>query len=593
LNKRDLSFDLLFVDEAHNILKGDSRSVLLSRLLATNAALNSEQKIIYLSPLVRSADSLRLSEKQEISSHVVRFNVKEPELFELRLNNELYQYNRFVGQFYKLTEGMAQNEYIKANSGAKNFIYNRRPVRIEKLADKICEFIPPDSATEAVKEIEHVLQREVHSDFYAIKHLKHGVVYLHGKLPDIIKEYLEYKYKTIPELRYVIANSVILEGMNLPIDTLFIFNTRTLQGKELMNLIGRVNRLNTIFGTAGNELHRLLPKVHFINNTEHNGSRSKMENKISLLRSRVFDDKIDNPILDAFKIDDLSDSKAKKAREIQENECFLSAAHQSKEDEVLAYLIRSGIVEFYSDPSKVVDRFVNKHEVLTDGLFADWASKTMMEKIADIYVNDPDNVSDIEVRRLFFAEARNYYETHILVAQKKSLNENINSQVKYFKERAKSEDSRLYFGSSYGEVPYKTGAYSNSSNNVYVDLSSKSDEQLVNLAVVKLKMEDDFISFKLNKFIVMLYDFELIMADDYNLYIYGTTDEEKIGLAKFGLSISMISRLERDDQLANLQFDQFNNLRANSRFKEFLGTVDDFYRFEITRILDVREDVNE
>jgi hypothetical protein len=146
LKKRDLSFDLLFVDEAHNILKDDSRSVLLSRLLATNGALNANQKIIYLSPLVRNSDSLRLSERQKISSHVINFNVKEPELFELRLNNDVFQYNRFVGQFYKLSEGVAQNEYIKANSGEKNFIYNYRPVRIEKLAGDICEFIPPDSA---------------------------------------------------------------------------------------------------------------------------------------------------------------------------------------------------------------------------------------------------------------------------------------------------------------------------------------------------------------------------------------------------------------------------------------------------------------
>ena len=593
LNKRELFFDLLFIDEAHNILKADSRSILLSRLLATNATLNPKQKIIYLSPLVKNSESLRLSEMQEISSHVVRFNVKEPELFELRLNNDVYQYNRFVGKFYKLSEGVTRNEYLNTNSGEKNFIYNYRPVKIEKLADEICEFIPPDSTTEAVREIEHILQREVHSDFYAVKHLKHGVVYLHGKLPDIIKEYLEYKYKTLPELRYIIANSVILEGMNLPIDTLFIFNTRSLQGKELMNLIGRVNRLNTIFCVGENKLHRLLPKIHFINNEEHNCVKSKMENKISLLRSRVFEDEIRNPTLDAFEIDKLNESQAEKAREIQENERFLTSIHQSQQDEVRAYLIQSGIMEFYSDPSEVIDWFVNKCEVLKNGLFAEWSSITMMDKIAYIFVHIPADLSDIEVRRLSFAEARNYYETHILVAQKKSLNENINSQVKYFKQRAESDNSMLYFGHSYGEVPYKSNAYSNFSHNVYVDLSKKNDEQLVNLAVVKLKMEDDFISFKLNKFIVMLYDFELITIDDYNLYIYGTTDEKKIGFAKFGLSISMISRLESDGQLANLRFDEFNNLQANSKFRKFLDTVDDFYRFEITRILDSREDITE
>jgi hypothetical protein len=36
LNKKELSFDLLFIDEAHNILKGDSRSILLSRCCSKN-----------------------------------------------------------------------------------------------------------------------------------------------------------------------------------------------------------------------------------------------------------------------------------------------------------------------------------------------------------------------------------------------------------------------------------------------------------------------------------------------------------------------------------------------------------------------------
>ncbi|MBP9023733.1 MAG: DEAD/DEAH box helicase family protein, partial [Spirochaetes bacterium] len=589
LNKKDLFFDLIFIDEAHNILKKDSRSVLLSRLLATNSARNAKQKIIYLSPLVNSADNLKLSKNQIVSSHIVRFNVKEPELFELRHNNEVYQYNRFVGLFYKLADGVIRNEYIINNSGKKNFIYNYRPIKIEKLASDLCKFIPVTSRSKAIIEIENILKKEVHSDFYIIKYLKHGVVYLHGKLPDIIKEYLEYKFKTIPDLRYVIANSVILEGMNLPIDTLFIYNTHSLYGKELMNLIGRVNRLNTIFNSGENELHRLLPKVHFINNTEHNDIHSKMENKISLLRSRIFDDKVENPTLASFDASSLSNSDFEKARKIQENEEFLVSNNLSKEDEILTYLIKSGIADFYYNPSDVVNWFISQYEILKCESTDEWTSKTMMEKINHLYTNDPNNVCDFEVRRLSSSEARNYYESHILVAQKKSLKENIHSEVNHFKERAKSRNNKMYFGQSYGEVPYESNSYSNSSKNVYVDLSTKSEEQLVNLAVVKLKIEDDFISFKLNKFIVMLYDYELITADEYNLYIYGTIDVNKIDLAKFGLSISLISRLEKDGQLDNLKFDQFNNLCANSKFEEFLKSIDDFYRFELSRIIDIKE----
>jgi hypothetical protein len=547
--------------------------------------------VLYLSPLLQDANNLRLAPDQNISSHVVRFNVKEPEIYELRLNKEVHQYNRFVGKSYKLREGVEIKDYLLATSGEKNFVYNYRPVKVEQLAGELCKMVPQIKPTNEVDEVAHILANEVHPDFYAIEHLKHGVVYLHGKLPDLVKEYLEFKYKSLPELKYVVANSVILEGMNLPIDTLFIFNTRSLQGKELMNLIGRVNRLNTIFGQAGNRLERLLPKVHFINNEEHNRVVSKMENKIALLRSRVFDDEIKNPTLEAFDIEALSipaaskENYVEKVTAVQENERFLTATPETKEDEIRAYLIQSGIIDFYSDPAEVICRFIAESPALATNPPEWWTAAPMMEKIEYLFLRDIDSIADFEVSRLSHAEARNYYESHILIAQKKSLNENINSQVKYFKKKADSQDSKMYFGLSYGEEPYETESYLSPSNNAYVDLANKNGRQLVNLAVVKLKMEDDFVSFKVNKFIVMLFDYGLISADEYNRYIYGTTDEKKIRLTKYGLSVGIISRLEEDGQLDNLEFDEFNNLRATPALEEFLLTVNDFYRFEIRRYI--------
>lgn len=588
LNKNDLSFDALFIDEAHNIMKDDSRSILISRLLATNFSRNQKQRVVYLSPLVNDSSNLRLSAEQEISSHIVRFNVKEPEIFEWRADRDVYQYNRFSGRFYEVLVETDKWDYIKANLGEKNFIYNLRPVKIEQLAEEICQFIPPISESAEIDEIANILRREVHPQFYVIEYLKHGVVYLHGKLPDIIKEYLEYKFKTTRALRFVVANSVILEGMNLPIDALFIFNTYGLRGKELMNLIGRVNRLNTIFQPNENKLDRLLPRVHFINDREHNGENSKMENKISLLRSRAFKDDVGNPTLESFDIEKVSESKAESAKQIQENESFLTAEHESAHDEVKAYMIQSGLVEFYGDSSKAVDHFIQFQERLKEDNRDDWSDRPLMDKIEDLFIHDPKNLIDTEVRRLANPEARNYYEAHILVAQKKALNENIHSQIAYFKELAQLENSRLYFGPSYGEVPYDAEEESGYSSSLFVELAEKSDSELVNLAVVKLKMEDDFVSFKLNKFIVMLYDYELISTDEYNRYIYGTTNVKKIAFAKFGLSMAMISRLESDGQLANLEFDVYNNLKGNSRFEDFLGSIDDFYRFEITRILGTR-----
>jgi Superfamily II helicase len=587
LNRKKCVYDVLFIDEAHNILNNDSRSILLSRLIAKNKKLNNNQKVIYLSPLIENIHSIKISKEQNISSHVIEHNLKEPDLFELKLDGVVRLYNRFLDEFYTLDIQTNPFYYTISKSGDKNFIYNYRPVRIEEFAKEFCKYLPEIEITNEIIELKKILRKEVHNEFYVVDCLKYGVVYIHGKLPDLIKEYLEEKYRTLKELRYIIANSVILEGMNMPIDTLFIYNTRGLSGKELLNLIGRVNRLNQIFNTTEN-LKKLAPPVHFVNTEYYNRKNSNMEAKIKELRSRSFKDSVDNPNLCEF---DLSKQEKKdesyllKVQTIQENETFISSNHKTEHDKLKAYLIESSISNHYSNIETATSsielklRRIKLDEILGENInFSDF---TMLEKLNYLFVQEENSLIDFELNRLKNKEARDYYEHFIMVGRKKSLKENIISQLEFFQRKANSDKPRMYFGSSYGEIDYDdTG-----NNKIYIDLNTKTDSQLINLAVVKLKMEEDFVSFKLNKLIVMLYDYELIDTEEYNLYIYGTSDEHKIALTKYGLNISLISRLSEDKQLINLEFDNFNNLTANEQFFEFLKKVDDFYRFEILRFL--------
>jgi len=264
VNRKNIHFDILIIDEAHNLLKhdGGNRQVLLSRLISKNLRNNPAQKVIYLSPLIEDIANLRVSESQEIKTHKIKFNIKEPEIFELTIDAQKFQYNRFVNQFYEL-DNTHQNKfkYIIGNSRKKNFIFENSPVRIEKTAKDFSTFLPEITNDIIINEVLDVLKSEVHEDFYGITYLKHGVIYLHGKLPDLIKEYLESKFREIDNVKYLIANTVILEGINLPFEVLFILNTYRLQGKELINLIGRINRLNEIFNSDVVELEKLLPSV--------------------------------------------------------------------------------------------------------------------------------------------------------------------------------------------------------------------------------------------------------------------------------------------------------------------------------------------
>jgi hypothetical protein len=55
------------------------------------------------------------------------------------------------------------------------------------------------------------LKAHVHEEFEILDMLDRGVIYLHGQMPDIIKEYLEMKFDEDKSLKFLVANMVILE----------------------------------------------------------------------------------------------------------------------------------------------------------------------------------------------------------------------------------------------------------------------------------------------------------------------------------------------------------------------------------------------
>lgn len=213
-----------------------------------------------------------------------------------------------------------------------------------------------------------------------------------------------------------------------------------------------------------------------------------------------------------------------------------------------------------------------------------FSSLRVIDKISCILIEGFDDI-DYELARLSNVETRNYYEIHINNMHTKPLSQIIKLTYKYFLERLKSKNPYFYFGRSYGEETKPSAKYINANNKVYVDLRKKKKDDLVNLSIIKIELENKFISYKLNKFITFLSDFNLINLDEYNKYIYGTSDTFKIKLTKLGLSISLISRLEKDGQLKNLYLDENNNLQAKKSFEKFKSSIDDFYRFEIERFL--------
>lgn len=585
LERNNFYFEQIFVDEAHNLLLDDERSILLSRLINKNYSKNPNQKIVYLSPLVDNSKNLKSYNEGNIDEYKINFNLKEPEIFELRLDGEVLKYNRFMNEFYILSDNYSVIDYIRNNEKNKNFIFIARPVKIEKFAKEIKEHKELETNNDELNLLADTLKKYVHEDFNVIDLIKHGIVYIHGKMPDQIKDYLEYKYKTIKELRYLIANHVILEGINLPIDNLYIMTVNSLNTKQIVNLIGRVNRLNDVFTPDTNNLDKLLPQIHFINTEEYNRKDSNMSNTIEKLRSFDLDDRVENPILVEYNENKLkiSDDKKEKNRGIIEKESKLFSEDDSEDATIENIMIECGIDSYYDNITEVIERIKKvKKEIIED---LKWKDLNIIDKICYIFIDSIISINDYEIKRLKYIETKDFYKNFIKM-QKFQLKDRIKNQYRYFKSiQYNNEKNEFYIGKSYGEIAKITDDYKNNFNKVYIKLDTKTDKELLNLAIVKLKIEDDFINYKINGFLQAMLKMEFISQEEYNEIVYGTNDKKKLNLMKKGLTYNLINKFENDNQIENLSFDQYNNIIINDKFKEYRDTLDDFLKFEINKYI--------
>ena len=224
------------------------------------------------------------------------------------------------------------------------------------------------------------------------------------------------------------------------------------------------------------------------------------------------------------------------------------------------------------------------HKILKLQNHPDLHRSHFLERLRYVFIRHLDTyIQDEEFARLKNDQAIAYYKMHF-DNRKKSLKENIASEVHFFEKRSKEPDSLLYIGESYGEVPYP-GNNSRAGRKVYIDLSTKTKPEMVNIAISKLKIEEDFVNFKLHMFFQLMHDYNLLSTQEYNCIIYGTDDPKKLRLVKMGLTINIINRLEEDGQLDNLVIDPNNNVCANLDFVAYKESVDDFFRFELEKFL--------
>jgi hypothetical protein len=509
-----LKFDLLYIDEAHELLKFDfrkkfnNRALVLTRLIRIARQKNPNLMEIYLTPMLNTVENLKIESGDKEKSYdmqevKIKKDLKILDIKFLDSKAECCVYDKFVNRFFPLQQENSVNEYVIKNSKEKNLHFLYKPKFIESYADDLYNWLSKNDGVNEnipheISQLIDEIKRVIHYDYKVAKFLKAGIVYLHGKLPDIIRNYLLKFVRESKYIKHFVANSVVLAGMNLPIDNLFYVagNSDT---NDMFNLIGRVNRLNEIFSFQNNDLKKIFIPIHFLEIPKYPQLRQGiLKKKIEKLRDKT-NDKVKNPLLLNFNNIDNKDA----ADKIIKFENDVVATFDEPDDE--AKLLKAGAQQLlnYTElgMKKLISRIKKWDEKNETNNFLDTIRKIFFEGFTETDDFEPEQ----NVQRLSNTEITKYYDSFIKRKQY-PFPQRVDGLVKFW---LNTGSELIYIGRQYGEVSLKTDEHKKSGN-VYVNLNDhlNDKEYLNNLAIIKLQIDDEFVDYEIMLLLNTLKEFD-------------------------------------------------------------------------------------
>lgn len=563
LQHPELQFDTAFVDEAHNLLDDSDRARLLASAIILLKGRNDKLSLNFLTPFLETKENLqtmyskyelkelRVSEyvKSEII-HYCEFRKNKEHRFELQIYDQFYDHFFHSERYFK-----NPLDLIFKRSSSKNIIYHNRPSVLEKFVRTFIRSLPKASSPALDREIE-AIRKYVHRDYLLVESLEKGVVYHHGSVPDNIKNFIEKLFCDFGELKYIVTNSTLLEGVNIPAEKIFLMSykrgNRKLSPFAFRNLIGRVCRFSEVFDGEDMKLRLLLPEIYVVG-SEYAGKADRMDLfiKNSMKIDKKISDEPKNLLLEASE-----EPKKPHERRIF-NEFLESVAPNTTKDpstekarsELGKACFQHGIVEFdvvrferqcsqeLKDLLKGQGRLTNAQEILS-----------AVESIFLRKIHDEDRYGDLlSLKR---PSVLKFY-TLILAwrIEATPFAKMIAMTLQYWKKRG-LKDPIVYVG-KWGEIK------NNGHMPEWIDLRQKSENEKVNLAVVRVKEAQDFLENNILKFVEVLNDCDTVEAEIYLKIKYGTTNLKEIALIRAGIGPALGSLLlKKYSKFVNIDIDQ-------------------------------------
>lgn len=543
-----LTFDMVFVDEAHNLLQSDRRSELLAAMLCILGARNSETSFKFLTPFLCDELNVRVrfldmtptgfkideyikSERFYISDFRAGKGETKLKLYDHFLNASI-KFDRRYGNCFEL---------IKGEALSKNIVYGNKKKSIESFAVELAAVLPSVKCPliqTACDELEEIFDRR----YKLIDCLRKGVMYHHGSIPDTIRLYLENLFSSSKKMKFLVCNSTLLEGVNLPIERLFVFDFTKgrsyLTPSQFKNLVGRVNRFSEVFAPGVEAaLKKLESSIYLLGVDGYTSKRADLEAyyQKAVNVSKKDKDIVSNVLLEATnivegKVTELYDDAVSRLENLHHG-LVHDRACKYVQTVVGKLLIANSVseIDVFSE-EEAIDAKIQR-SIEANGQINN--VNRLMLAIARSFIDHFDESREYsDLLRLKEEAARNFYAMLLdWKLNKYSVKQTIRLTLRYWKKLVENSGHDYVFVGRWGDTTYRESKHES-----WVRISKKDDAERINLAIVRLKDEDDFFDNKIFKFVEVLNGVGALDPGFYKLMKYGTADDTKIKLIRDGYS---------------------------------------------------------
>ena len=349
-------------------------------------------------------------------------------------------------------------------------------------------------------------------------------------------------------LEFIITSSTLLEGINIPAEKIFLLSAmkgrRLLSKSQFKNLIGRINRFSEIFNPESGNLSLLEPNIYVVKSNYSHKKRNIEKFLSDRAKTEIeIEDEINNILLK-----DENDLNSNEKSELKETLEYLENIEPNTTDledviyvqsEIAKLCYQNNIYDFdikINEPNLIVN--LNSYRQNNTSEISD--ANELLSAINSIFIQNID-LKEESFKRLENLKARNFYSMILTWrSDSASFKEMIGSFIAYWNSLPNEQLESIYIGEKWGEKTREGW------KKLFVDLTLKNNSQRVNLAILKIKEEQDYIEFNILKYIEILFELELVEEDYYEKIKYGTSDKIIITLLKNGFSLELAKCLTQD-----------------------------------------------